>query len=226
VAKEPNRTVTLRAVADMLVERGYSSRRDKNGFNKLLELLKCGDLRTVVFFPIVSKSPVPVPVEYWIPRGPDALQTLLKVPKRNWQGAYNIKLRELAASVFRVASSSGALDLEDLVKVLVEHAEMEANVEVLESEWQKYASLHPPGTGSRLAGRPEKNWEAVYAELAALLWQAIDRKQPVDHESLARQIAEHLQALNAENPPTWKTIKGKLSSVVRSRVDALQAKSK
>src|SRR3954447_20719075 len=123
MAKERARTLTLRAVADLLVERGYAGRRDTNGHNKLLALLKCGDLQSVAFFPDVTESPVCLPVEYWAPVGPDALLVLLRQPARRHRGAYKIELRDLAVEVFRVARSSENLDVESLVARLIENAE-------------------------------------------------------------------------------------------------------
>jgi len=172
-----NQTLPLRAVADLQVQHRVATKSDKNGFHRLLSLLKAGGIQAVVFFPQVSSNPIPVPKTHWMPLGPEALRPLLKVPKRRLTGTYKIKLKDIAPEVVRVAFDRPeriGSDFEQLAARLIKEADQEASVEVLESEWSKFRSEIPGSPSAedekaKMRGRPAKDWEAVYIELIAIL---------------------------------------------------------
>ncbi len=71
---EIDRPLSLRMVANLLVQHKLVEKSDKNGFDRLLGLLKTGEIRSVAAFPDVLSDPLVISQNYWKKRGRDAIQ--------------------------------------------------------------------------------------------------------------------------------------------------------
>ncbi|GEO18067.1 hypothetical protein [Microvirga aerophila] len=222
----------LRAIANSIVSMGMAKKGDKYGFYCLLGLLKSGQIQAVASFVDIANVPLRIPQAYWTMLGPDALNPLIKNSRKGWYETYKIRLKDLTIEAYRSASARNDAERsqEQLVAELMKQANKTSCVEVLQSEWQRFAGARERAASddeeTRGPGRPEKNWEAVYKELAAVLWLAIDRTNPklVNRRSLPAELAASLQAMGIDEVPAISTIENGMAAV-RTRVGQLRKAS-
>jgi hypothetical protein len=226
---EIDRPLSLRAVAKLLVQHKLTEKSDKNGLDQLLGLLKTGEICAVATFPDILSEPLVISQNYWKKRGRDAMSSLLFKQDKGWHGTYTVKLADVAAEAYQKATRENqGTNPEQFAVPLIQQAGTKASVEVLHSEWRRYLKgVELSGSDDDETsgpGRRKKNWEAVYRELAAMLWFHIDRGnlQLPKQEAIADMIRENLRAQIEEGVPEASTIKDRIAQV-RTRVEHLRA---
>lgn len=232
---ETDPPLPLREIADRLVLHKLPSKSDKKGFRYLLAILKSSEIKAVVFFPDFLAEPIEISKDYWQRQGVDKLDSLYRRSQPDRVGNYIIKLRDVATQIYRRGAErtgSAAEDLEPLVLQLIQQANKSASVEVLESEWRRFAAERgiSPLESSVVAeatsqgrGRPIKqSWEQVLEELAALLYLEFKLRNidPPTQDHLAKTIHENLINLGHLDLPKPDTILNRLS-IVHSRMRTL-----
>lgn len=237
-----DKPMSLRSVADLLVQYGLPQKRDKYGYDCLLGLLKTSQIRTIAYFPIVGAEAVPISERYWQGIGRGALNCLTRSKENDWSGTYSIKLRDVAAEAFRTARSRIVAEKErvvteeeneQLIVRFIQHANKTASVEVLQSEWDRFLtstgmSAAEPPLLVEAPGRPgrpvNEKWVEVLSELAAVLWRAIEEhgvKKVPSQEAIAVEIRSNLESLGQVALPQVSTIQSRIATV-RLRVRQLR----
>ena len=225
------KTLSLREVADLLVLNKLATKPDTHGFHALLGFLKTGQLVRCRFL-LSRVGPTAADLGEII--GSRAVLTryarpLLLNAKKGWAGTYRVKLKDIAyEAVQSAARGDGAGANQDWAVTLLQSANDTASVEVAESDWHRFLNVHSTHgpndvDGEGHPGRPKKNWEAVYSELAANLWSVLDSHNIKigKHQALADEIFNGLKEHAVEGIPETTTIMTGLARV-RSRVGQIK----
>jgi hypothetical protein len=197
--------------------------------NRLRNLLREGDLTAFVFVPGTQPREVQIPSSYWATVTTKRFASVrYKTGSRSKVGSFSLTLTDIPGAVadsFRASAEGRTLATDAFFSALEQSfAEAETMLEAFVSQgvfdlWIKRSQRNPQEqyvvAGKKERGRPEKNWEAVFATLVTILAEIIIKQKMTMPSMLGLAQDIHERAVD-QHPdiPVVETIQGKIGELI------------